>query len=555
MKTPKSIVFLLIVACLLFLPILGPGGAVAAIILAGALVGSPLFVLLAAAAISCFYFLAEGYTTIASFQGIVVRFGDLGEKEPLLAIVFFMLSGTIMARGEISSRLVELSRALVGWMPGGLPVSAVLACTLFASISGSTPATVVAIGGMLGPTLIKQGYPERFSHGLLMSAGSLGVLIPPSIPMILYPIINQTEFIEVERLFAAGLGPGLLLAAIFATQSVIQGVRNKAPTEPFELARVKRALMNGFWALLFPVTILGGIYGGILTAVEASAFSVVYALIVELFIHRALKLADLPSIIKETTLLLGSLLVIMVSAFAFTEYLSAEQVPNALAEWIQSFDLGPIGFLLAVNLLLLFVGMAMDMLSAMFVFIPLFAPIASSFGIDPVHFGIIFIVNLEIGYLTPPVGLNLFVGSSLFKRSIGHVIRSVVPFIGAMFIGLMIITYVPAFSVGFADFLLGREVPESVPLEDAADTPEAPPGVMSIEEMMREAMGEGGGEGASSGRVMSIEEMMREAEESLEADDDLFGDEDDLFGDEDASDAEENTDADAGQNPDESAPE
>lgn len=516
----RWITFGIVALVIALLPLLGPGGVVASIVLGSALLGAPLFVLLGTLALASFYFLTEGYDSIEAYQGIVVRFGDLGEKEPLLAIIFFMLSGTIMARGEISRRLVDFSRAIVGWMPGGLAVSGVLACMLFASISGSSPATVVAIGGMLAPTLIKQGYSERFTHGLLMSAGSLGILIPPSIPMIIYPIVNQQAFIEVERLFAAGFGPGFLLGGIFAALCVIQGIRDKAPVERFELARLKTATAEGFWALLFPITILGGIYGGILTAVEASAFSVVYALLVEVFIHRALTWRDVPAIIKDTTLLLGSLLVIMVAAYAFTEYLNAEQIPAELTAWIQSFDLGPVGFLLIVNVLLLFVGMAMDIMSAMFVFVPLLAPMAAAFGIDPVHFGIIFIVNLEIGYLTPPVGLNLFVGSNLFERSIGHVIRSVLPFIAAMIIGLGVVSYVPAISIGFADVILGAEKPvEAVPDAPVAPRGDAP---MTLEEMMREA--EGGA--AEPKRVQTLEEMMREAE-MLDAADDTAADDDD----------------------------
>jgi C4-dicarboxylate transporter, DctM subunit len=529
-KNRRLVAFAVVALAILLLPLAGPGGVVAAIVLGSALLGAPLFVLLGSLALSSFYFLADGYDSIDAFQGIVVRFGDLGEKEPLLAIVFFMLSGTIMARGEISRRLVDFSRAIVGWMPGGLAVSGVLACMLFASISGSSPATVVAIGGMLGPTLIKQGYSERFSHGLLMSAGSLGILIPPSIPMILYPIVNQQEFIEVERLFAAGFGPGFLLGLIFASMCVIQGIRDKAPVDPFELRRLKEATLDGFWALLFPITILGGIYGGILTAVEASAFSVVYALLVEIFIHHALRWSDVPVIIKDTTILLGSLLVIMVAAYAFTEYLNAEQIPAELTAWIQSFEFGPIGFLLIVNVLLIFVGMAMDILSAMFVFVPLLAPIAAAFGIDAVHFGIIFIVNLEIGYLTPPVGLNLFVGSNLFDRSIGHVIKAVLPFIAAMLVGLGVVTYVPAISVGFADVILGAEKPVE---EVTPDLPSAPRGdaPMTLEEMMREAEGGGGAK-----RVLTLEEMMREAEAT---EDDASDDEAETEAEDDESDGNE----------------
>ena len=392
---------------------------------------------------------------------------------------------------------------------------------------------------MMAPTLIQSGYSERFSHGLLTSSGSLGILIPPSIPMILYPLINQRAGIETSRLFAAGFGPGLLIGGILAAFCVYHGIKDKAARQPFTLSGLREASVDGFWSILFPFVVLGGIYTGFFTVVEASAISVVYAVLVELFVHRALKPSELPGIVAETGVILGSLLVIMVSALAFSEFLHIKEVPDAAVHLIQSWDLSPTMFLIILNVLLLVVGTLMDILSAMFLFVPLLAPIAASMGVDPMHFGIIFIVNLEIGYLTPPVGLNLFVASTLFEKPLGHVVRSVAPFIVLMIGGLMVITYVPAISIGFGNWLTGEaeavqdthtptadELPDDLDeaLDEGGDTPD---GVQSIEEMMRELEEGGGGDeaegGGENGRVMTMEEMMNLADEP-EADDEAADD-------------------------------
>jgi C4-dicarboxylate transporter DctM subunit len=505
-------------------PFLGKGGWVVAIILGGALFGVPLFALIGILTVACF-FLFSGYVDVREYTRLIERIRSLADQDVLLAIPLFIMSGAVMSRGQISVRLVDFAKALVGWLPGGLAVSGVLACMLFAAISGSSPATVVAIGSMMGPTLIAQGYSERFSHGLLTSAGSLGILIPPSIPMILYPIVNQSAVIPVETLFAAGIGPGIIVGVILMGFCVYYGLTSDAKREPFTVDNLLRATIDGFWALLFPVIILGGIYGGIFYAVEAAAVSVVYAVLVEVYIHRAMTLGDVPKVFQETGVFLGSLLVIMVAALSFNEFLEVQQVPQAAVAWIRSLELTPLSFLLILNLLLLVVGTLMDILSAMFVFVPLLAPIAMSMGVDPMHFGIIFIVNLEIGYLTPPVGLNLFVASTLYQRSLGHMVRAVVPFVGLMMVGLAIVTYVPAVSVGLGYWIRGEEAPpppeitapsalggDDGMLDDDEVEDDAPAGVMTMEEMMREAAdGEDGDE--DDGRVMSMEEMMRQAAE------------------------------------------
>ena len=489
----RKLPFLVIVAVILFLPFLGKGGLLAAAILAAALVGSPLFVLIGIGTLGSL-FLWSGFRDLSQYTIIIEGIRSLADSPTLLAIPFFIMSGAVMSKGHISQRLIDFAQALIGWVPGGMAMSGVIACMLFAAISGSSPATVVAIGSMMGPALILEGYQERFSHGLLTSAGSLGILIPPSIPMIVYPIVNQGAVIEVERLFASGFGPGIVMGSILMGYSFYQGIVDKVPTQPFASKKLLRAFLDGFWALMFPVLILGGIYGGIFNAVEASAISVVYAVLVEVWLHRALKLKEVPAIFGETGVFLGSFLVIMVMALALGEFLEKEEIPAKMVEWIQGKDLEYWQFLLLLNLMLLAVGMMMDILSAMFVFVPLLAPIAASMGVDPMHFGIIFIVNLEIGYLTPPVGLNLFVASALYEKGLGHVIRSVAPFVGLMLIGLALITWYPQLSIGLGNAIMGGDPNAVIEGEDGEDAAgDAPAGMPTMEEMMREAMGEGDG--------------------------------------------------------------
>ncbi len=555
----------------------GQAGVAVAVLLVAGVLGSPLFALIGAIAAVMMVF--DGADEAADFYPLVENMVRLGDNQALLAVPLFIMSGALMAEGEISKKLIAFAQAVVGWVPGGLAMSAVLACVFYAAISGSSPATVIAIGTMMGPTLVKAKYGERFAHGLLTSAGSLGILIPPSIPMILYPIVNQKAFIQVERLFMAGYGPGLLLAAILMGACFVAGVRRREEDglslgqclfrgglflffplcffsafegglgllqvvvqlavyftvigrlTDFRFAAVLRTGVDGFWALLFPFAIYYGIQSGIFNAVEAAALSVIYAVVVEVFIYRSLRLWDAPRIFQGTGVLLGSLLVIMVTALAFAGILEERKVPEQLIEAVASLDLSYWQFLLLLNGLLLLVGMAMDILSAMFVFVPLLWPIAASFGMDPMHFGIVFIVNLEIGYLTPPIGLNLFVASTLFERSLGHMMKAVVPFIGLMIVGLGIVTYVPAVSVGLAYRLLGEEPPPAATatgdgsrgddvggaldddegaLDEDDDRGE---GVLTLEEMMQLAEDEDAEEGAGEDRVLTLEEMMELAEE------------------------------------------
>jgi C4-dicarboxylate transporter DctM subunit len=532
-KKRPPIAFIIVAALIVLAPLLGKGGILVSVILFGMLLAEPLFVVLGLVTITCFLLWGD-IAALDDFKTIFVeRMRGTADNKALLAIPLFIMSGAVMSHGQISLRLIDFAKALVGWMPGGLGIAAVVACMIFAAISGSSPATVVAIGGIMGPALIAAGYRPNFSLGLVTASGSLGILIPPSIPMIVYAIVNQSG-IEVKRLFAAGFGPGLVIGGLLASYAVFRGIRDKAPRAAFSLKTLGAATRDGIWALMFPGLILGGIYGGLFGEVESAAISVVYAVIIEVFVYRSIRLAQIPKILGETGILLGSFLVILVIAMSFGDFLVLQGIPNLATEWLESMQLEPWQFLLLLNLLLLIVGCLMDIMSAIFIFVPLLAPMAAAMGLDPIHFGIIFIVNLEIGYLTPPVGLNLFVSSTLFKRPLTFIIKSVVPFILMMVIGLAVISYVPAISIGFANVLMGggdaapmpAPMPES-PIDDEepeTETPTSPPGgtkVQTMEEMMREM--EGGleddteaeptpPEGATkTKKVQTMEEMMREA--------------------------------------------
>ncbi|MBL8914566.1 MAG: TRAP transporter large permease subunit [Archangium sp.] len=504
---------------------------------AALLLGQPLFVLMGGLGMALLA-TVSGLKTFEEQVLVVRQLLGLAGKEVLLAIPFFVVAGELMTQGSLARRLIEFMKAAFGWIPGGLAVSAVAGCVFFAAISGSSPVTVVAIGSIMVPALIKAKYPEGFSIGLLTTAGSLGILIPPSIPMIVYCImVSSATPIDPTDLFIAGVVPGLFIGALLAIYSVTQGVRFKIPREPFSRARLWEATRQGVWSLLLPVIILGGIYSGIFTATEASAVSVVYALAVEWFIHREMDKKKLLVVAEGSMTVMGSLLVIIALAIVLNYFLVDQQVPDLMVEWMKTLNLTPTTFLLVVNLLLLVVGMFMDIMSAILIIAPMLAPMAAAMGINPIHMGIIFIVNLEIGYLTPPVGLNLFVSSSLFKKGLGFVIRAVIPTVVIMLGSLAAITWVPSMSTGLVEAL--KEKPKAVVMPvfdagvpiDSADAGSAAPKVKSLEEIMREARekaareaaGIDGGEAAAPPapapapteppRVKSLEELMREAKE------------------------------------------
>jgi C4-dicarboxylate transporter DctM subunit len=517
------------------------------IIVACFLLAEPLFVLMGGVS-AWLLWNTEEVTEFGQLISIVEETRELSDKVELLAIPFFVISGALMSEGDIARRLVAVARAIFAPVPGGLAVAAVSACVFFAAISGSSPVTVIAIGSIMYPTMVAEKYNSQFSAGLLTSAGSLGILIPPSIPMIVYAICDPNglddppryaiaadplQGLDISHLFLAGVGPGLLIGAILAGFAIFTGWRAKMPTSPFVIRDVVVAVRNGFWSLMLPVLILGGIYGGLFTPTESAAVSVIYALIVELGIHRSLKLRDIPRILGESTVLIGSLLVIMALAQGFNKYLADEGVALRAAEWITSYELSPVGFLLVVNILLLIVGCFMDILSAIFILVPLLSPMAYQLGIHPLHLAVIFIVNLEIGYLTPPFGLNLFVATTIFQKSLGDIIKSVVPFIALMLVALGLITYFPVVSLGPVSAFNGhsfwvpfpeRRLPLD-PLEFDVSTRRSIEYLANLAEREDErANAEAAEQPAAAptpepGRVLTMEEMMAQSQAQLEAED------------------------------------
>jgi len=370
----------------------------------------------------------------------------------LLGVPFFILAGNIMAEGAISDRLVGVMKLFVGRFTGGLALASVLACMVFAAISGSSPATVIAIGSIMMPALIKEGYGNRFSIGLLTSSGSLGILIPPSIPMILYALVMN---VSVAEIFMAGFLPGIFIGCSLMGYSYYMARKHGWRSQVhYSFKEGLKIIKDGLWALFLPVLVLGGIYGGIFTPTEAAAVSVVYALFVELFIYKELKIGKLFNICRDSAILSGCLLFILSCAMSFIWLLTVEQIPIKLAEAIVSNIQNKWLFLLAINGVLLMIGALMDIVTAIIVISPILVETLSRYDIDFIHYGIIMIVNIECGFLTPPFGLNLFVAMAIMKRSLVEIGKSILPYI-LLFLGcLVIITYVPQLSTLLPKLLL-----------------------------------------------------------------------------------------------------
>jgi len=365
------------------------------------------------------------------------------DKELLLSIPMYILCGQVMARGGTACRLVDIMRVLTTRVPGGLGVACALACALDASISGSSIVTMLAIGSLMVPQLLQAGYERRYVLGSVMAGGTIGMIIPPSIPMILYGLVTESSIVD---LFKAGIGPGLLLTAAFAAYAV--WVNRHLPTSPFEWSVLLRALRQGAWALLLPVVMLGGIYSGWFSLTEAAAVALAYAVAIETFVHRELGPRDLYAIVLETARLSGVLFPIIALALSLSIVLTEHRVPAALLGWAQQWIRSPLGFMIAVNLLLLAVGMFITTDVAILLLAPLLVPIAQSYGYDKVLFGIIMLLNLEIGYLTPPVGMNLIVAMGAFRQPFGLLCRSAVPFIAIMLACLAIVIWQPWIAMG-----------------------------------------------------------------------------------------------------------
>lgn len=410
-----------------------------AIIIALLLLRQPVILVLAVATAYIHVFIAEG-----ELQFLAQDIWFAIDREILLSIPMFMLAGAVMTRGTIARRLIRVMSAITAPIPGGLGVAAILSCAAFAAISGSSIVTMLAIGSIMYPALIQTGYPKTFALGATMAGGTLGIIIPPSIPMILYGVMTETS---ITDLFAAGFGPGLLLTAAMATYSAVT-CRNIRGGH-WDNAEVAAAVKDGILALMMPVILLGGIYSGYFTPTESAAVALVYSILVELFFYRELKLPDYYKVFEDTVKLLGTLLMLLAIAGSLNTILDYEGVPKAMAAYITQTVQSPWMFMLAVNILLLIVGCIMDIGSAILILAPLLLPIAAANGFDPIHFGIVMIVNLEIGYLTPPVGLNLWVAMVAFKQDFATVIRAALPFVALMMVVLVFIVVFPEISFLF----------------------------------------------------------------------------------------------------------
>jgi len=372
----------------------------------------------------------------------------------LMAIPMFILAGNLLSKGSSAKRIVEFAKAFVGHLPGGLPISAILASIVFAAVSGSSPATVVAIGSIMFGAITSAGYPKKYALGTITTAGSLGILIPPSIVMIVYGV---TAEVSIGKLFIAGIIPGLLIGAMLIAITYIGakrlGFKRTAPTSwSYRLAKFKEA----FWALMTIIIIIGGIYGGVFTPTEAAAVSAIWALFIALFIYKDIKFQDLKNVFLESAKTSAMILFIIANASVFAYFLTLENIPQDLASMVTDMGLNKIMFLIVVNILLLIAGNFMEPSSIIMIMVPLLLPIAKLLGINPIHFGVILTINMELGMLTPPVGLNLFVASGMTGSSIKEVVKAVIPWFTVILIGLLMITYIPAISLWLPNIMMGN---------------------------------------------------------------------------------------------------
>lgn len=420
--------------------------AIPLLLLGLALLGVPLFIIIGASALLGFH---QAEIDLAA---VLIEFYRLAEMPILLAIPLFTLAGYLLSESRSAQRLVNVTQALLGWMPGGLAVVSLAACAVFTAFTGASGVTIVALGALLYPALVQAGYPQRFSLGLVTTSGSLGLLFAPSLPLILYGVIVQqlglTQALSMDDLFLAGLLPGLLMLLLLAAWSawVYRNVGSRKVAESRQIP-VWQALREAIWELPLPFIVLGGIYSGYFAVSEAAAVTALYVLVVEVFIYREIRITDLPRIMREAMVLVGGILVILGVSLASTNYLIDEEIPTRLFALIHSHIESPMSFLLLLNIFLLMLGMMLDIFSALVLMVPLLLPIALGYGIDPLHLGIIFLANMQLGYFTPPVGMNLFIASYRFKIPVLQIYRSTLPFFFILLLSVLIITYWPDLSL------------------------------------------------------------------------------------------------------------
>ena len=412
-------------------------------------IGMPIAVSLGLSSLLTIFFFSQD-----SLASMSIKLFETSEHYTLMSIPFFVLAGALMSTGGVAKRMVNFAIAAVGHLRGGLAIASILACMLFAAVSGSSPATVVAIGSIVIAGMVKNGYPKEFAAGVICNAGTLGILIPPSIVMVVYAAVTE---VSVGRLFMAGVIPGLLLGLMLMVAVWWRaGALKIVPPPKAGMKEVARTFRESLWGLALLVIIMGGIYGGVFTPTEAAAVSAVYALIVAVFIYRDLKPRQLPHVFLEAGRTTVMLMFIVCNALLFAHVLTTERIPQTIAEHILAVGMSPWMFLLVVNIILLIAGNFMEPTGIILILAPIFFPIASHLGIDPIHLGVIMVVNMEIGMVTPPVGLNLFVTAGVTGMNLVQVTKAALPWLMVLLVFLVMITYIPQITLFLPDLMFGK---------------------------------------------------------------------------------------------------
>ena len=422
----------------------------ALVLLVLVILGAPLFAIIASSALIGFS------SEEIDLSVIAIEIFRIVDTPVLLAIPLFTFAGYVLGESNASQRLVRLTDALLGWMPGGLAVVSLFACAFFTALTGASGATIIALGAILYPAMKQAGYSERFNLGLITSSGSLGLLFPPSIALILYGVIAQQMDLEqsvaIDDLFIAGLLPGLLMLSLLIAWSMYKSIGDKIPTTAFDAKKLFSALRESIWEMPLPIILVGGIYSGYFAVSEAAAVAVMYVLIVDVLILGEIKIKQLPRIMRESMVLVGGVLIILGVSLASTNYLIDTEVPTRLFDFVQEHVDSKLTFLILLNIFLLVLGMILDVFSALVIIVPLTLPIAVGYGVHPIHFGIIFLANMQIGYFTPPVGMNLFIASYRFKKPITELYYATIPFMIILFLAVLIITYWPALTMSLLEW-------------------------------------------------------------------------------------------------------
>jgi C4-dicarboxylate transporter DctM subunit len=404
------------------------------------LLGAPIFAVISGLALYLFF------SSQIDSSAMIIEMYRMATTPILVAIPLFTFAGYILSESGAPKRLIRLSDAILGWFPGGLAVIALITCSIFTALTGATGLTIIALGGILLPALLKGKYPEKFSLGVLTTSGTLGLLFPPSLPLIIYAIVAK---VRIDQLFLAGVLPGILLVVLLSGFSIQRAVTTRVPRTRFHHREVLRAFKESIWEIPLPIIVLGGIYSGYIAVSEAAAITAVYVLLVEVVIYRDIKWRELPQIMRKSMVLVGGILIILGAALGLTNYLIDAEIPLKVLQFFRSYITSPIVFLIMLNLFLLVVGCVMDIFAALTVVVPLITPVAIAYGIHPIHLGIIFLTNLHIGASTPPVGMNLFISSLRFEKPVVRIIQSALPFILILLISLALITYIPWLSLAF----------------------------------------------------------------------------------------------------------